>query len=188
MIKLIITDFDGTLADTFEANYKAYREVLSGHGVILTPEKYRECFGLRFDNFMHCLGIEDATLKKEIKIAKGELYPNYFEFIKVNSPLLEFIRAFRRNGGLTAIASTARGVNLKNALIHIGAENDFDFIVAGEMVRHGKPDPEIFNTVLELAGVSMSSVLIFEDSEVGCKAAEIAGINYIRVNNKFFNE
>ena len=45
MIKAIITDFDGTLVDTFEANLRAYQEAFYQVGITLMAEKYRECFG-----------------------------------------------------------------------------------------------------------------------------------------------
>lgn len=43
MIRAIITDFDGTLVDTFEANFRAYQKAFSECGIVLTAEKYREC-------------------------------------------------------------------------------------------------------------------------------------------------
>ena len=52
MIRAIITDFDGTLVDTFDANLKAYQKAFGEVGVVLSEEKYRECFGFRFDRFM----------------------------------------------------------------------------------------------------------------------------------------
>ena len=47
MIKAIITDFDGTLVDTFQANLQAYQKAFQAVGKDITAEKYRECFGLR---------------------------------------------------------------------------------------------------------------------------------------------
>lgn len=43
--KLIISDFDGTLVDTKEANFQAYKEVLSHFDFLLTKKsitKYSE--------------------------------------------------------------------------------------------------------------------------------------------------
>ena len=39
MIKGIITDFDGTLVDTFEANLRAYQKAFNDIGLDLTAEK-----------------------------------------------------------------------------------------------------------------------------------------------------
>ena len=79
MIKAIITDFDGTLVDTFEANLRAYQEAFYQVGITLTSEKYRECFGFRFDDFMSHMGINDNDTKNGIRLAKGDFYPLFFE-------------------------------------------------------------------------------------------------------------
>ena len=40
-IKLLITDFDGTLVDTFRANYMAYRKAFEEVGLVLCETDYR---------------------------------------------------------------------------------------------------------------------------------------------------
>lgn len=182
MIKAIVTDFDGTLVDTFQANFHAYQEAFNQVGLSLSEEQYRKCYGLRFDGFMDEMKIEDADVRKCIRTIKGECYPNHFAMLHVNQPLLDFIRMFRRCGGKTAVASTARGKNLLNALTHIGATEDFDLILAGEDVKEGKPSPEIYNTVMQRLGVLPSETLVFEDSSVGLQAAQAAGAHYIKIN------
>jgi beta-phosphoglucomutase-like phosphatase (HAD superfamily) len=51
-IKLLITDFDGTLVDTFEANLKAYQIAFKQCNLHLDTQIYRKYFGLRFDTFI----------------------------------------------------------------------------------------------------------------------------------------
>ncbi len=184
--KLLITDFDGTLVDTFRANFKAYQESFARCGLSLDEEKYRECFGYRFDRFMDAVGVEDPAVRAQIKEAKGDLYPNYFSELRVNEALLNMIKRFRLAGGKTAVASTARRKNLMNALEYIGAVDAFDLIVAGEEVTHGKPNPEIYLNVLSHFEVDSSQAIVFEDSPVGMQAAEAANISYIEINSSFY--
>ena len=82
----------------------------------------------------------------------------------------------------TAVASTARGKNLNNALKHISAVNDFDLILAGEDVVEGKPSPEIYEKVMRRIGVTPNETLIFEDSAVGIKAASASGARFVKIN------
>ena len=70
MIKAIITDFDGTLVDTFKANLLAYQMAFHEVGLTLTQEKYHECFGLRYDAFLSRMGIFDDNVANEIKNLK----------------------------------------------------------------------------------------------------------------------
>ena len=185
-IKLLISDFDGTLVDTFEPNFLGYEAAFRAVGMNIDRETYRKCFGLRFDRFMDRLGVESASLRQQIRDLKTEYYPLFFDRLKVNTALLEMIRAHHRGGGMTAIASTARVENLKNALEYIGATGDFDIIIAGEEVKEGKPSPEIYLTVLKQAGVKAEEALIFEDSPVGIEAAKSAKIPYIVITPEFF--
>ena len=180
-IKLLISDFDGTLVNTFRANYLAYKEAFSAVGRTITEKEYKACFGFRFDDFMKTMRIYDAEIANEIRKIKGESYPKYFSNFIVNTPLLEMIKLFRSSGGFTAVASTARKKNLMNALHYIGAEDAFSYILAGEDVSKGKPNPEIYKNVLQHFKLDPKEALVFEDSEVGMQAASNAGIGYIRI-------
>ena len=180
-IKLLITDFDGTLVNTFNANYQAYREAFESVGLSLSADDYRECYGLRFDGFMDKIGVDESEIRKRIRARKGECYPDYFNLLEVNRSLLSFIRMFRLGGGKTAVASTARRKNLTNALNHIQAAEDFDLILAGEDVVEGKPSPEIYKTVMSRMGAIPNETLIFEDSAVGLQAAQASGAHYIKI-------
>lgn len=186
MIKAIITDFDGTLVDTFEANLATYQKVLGDLQVKLPREKYREFFGLRFDAFMTAIGIDDALMRNHIKEVKTALYPSFFEKLSPNKVLIDFLMALRSSGVKIAIASTARKENLMNVLHYLGLEESFDLIMAGVNVSKGKPDPEIYTLTMSRLGVSPDEVLIFEDSQVGLQAAEASGAKYIKITEEFF--
>lgn len=185
-IKLLITDFDGTLVDTFFANYHAYREAFSQYGIYLSETIYKECFGLRFEAFMQKMGILDPIICSEIKELKMQYYPHYFNELIPNTPLIEFLKASKQSGIYIAIASTARKENLMNVLNHLGINKIFDFILSGADVSKGKPSPEIYLKALSTAQVDASQALVFEDSQVGIEAAESAGINYIKINTLFY--
>ena len=186
MIKAIITDFDGTLVDTFDANLATYQKVLGDYGIVLTREKYHECFGLRFDAFMTVVGVDDELMRDSIKEAKTAMYPSFFEKLLPNKVLIDFLMTVRASGVKIAIASTARKENLMNVLSYLGLDKSFDLIMAGVNVSKGKPDPEIYTLTMSQLGVSPDEVLIFEDSQVGLQAAEASGARYIKITEKFF--
>lgn len=185
-IKLIITDFDGTLVDTFDANFKSYQQAFIKNGIELTEQCYRGNFGYRFEDLMKRMKIHDNVLTQRIKKDKGDLYPSFFNLLKVNEPLLNFIRSFRKNGGNTAIASTASRENLLNAVGFLRIEEFFDLIVTGEDVTCAKPHPEIYDTTMNHFGVKSHQTIIFEDSQIGIESATAAGVNYIKITRKFY--
>lgn len=185
-VKLLITDFDGTLVDTFEANFLAYQKAFAMFGLELTEQQYRDCFGFRFDDFMSHMGINDNDTKNGIRLAKGDFYPLFFDKLIVNDPLLTLLKTFKNSGGLTAVASTARKENLMNALNFIDAADAFSLILTGEDVKQGKPNPAIYNKVLETLNVLPAEALIFEDSSVGISAANAAYVDYVQITKEYF--
>ena len=185
-IKAIISDFDGTLVDTFEANFLAYEQAFAEIGYSLTREMYRACFGLRYDKFIEQIGLEKNEDTRKVRDLKAQYYPQHFEHLKVNKTLVEFIRAFHADGGKTAIASTARRENLMAALKSIGATELFDVILAGDVVEHGKPNPEIYLKALEMLQVQAEDAICFEDTEVGVEAAKAAGVSVVKIDKNYY--
>ena len=179
-IKAIITDFDGTLVDTFMANYLAYKESFKQYGYTLTVDQYKVCYGLRYDGLCDKLNIS-VNDRNAVKEYKKKIYPNYFNYIKLNENLVRFIMSLKSMNIKTCIASTATRENLFNVLKHFNIDTYFDIIISGENVSKGKPDPEVYVKALNLLECESEEAIVFEDSEVGCEAAEAAGINYIKV-------
>lgn len=188
MIKAIICDFDGTLADTFAANYKAYQEAFEEQGLTLTEEAYRAAFGLRYDDFMRRMNIRDSQIAHAIRERKKELYPQCFHLLRPNKRLLDFVRSMHNSGVKTAIASTARKENLQNVVAYLDIAKDFNLIQSGNDVRHGKPDPEIYVRVMESLRVRPEDTLIFEDTEIGIQAAQASGAQCIQVTSNWYSD
>lgn len=187
MIKAVICDFDGTLADTFAANYHAYQKAFGEQGLTLTEETYRAAFGLRYDDFMRMMDIQDSQIAQDIRERKRELYPQCFHLLRPNKRLIEFVHACHNSGIKTAIASTARKENLQNVVAYLGIEKEFDLIQSGNDVRHGKPDPEIYVRVMEALQVRPEETLIFEDTEIGIQAAQACGAQCIQVTSSWYS-
>ncbi len=183
---LLISDFDGTLVDTFQANFLAYKEAFAKEGLFLTSERYRECFGFRFDKFMSSMGITDKETQQRIRENKKENYPYHFAQLRPNKKLIKLIKGVHALGGKTAIASTARKENLMNALGYLGIENIFDLIMTGEDVKEGKPSPEIYQKTMEKLGITPEETIIFEDSEIGMEAARRSGAEVIQITLEWF--
>lgn len=181
-IKLIILDFDGTLATTEQANMQAYILALREEGFSLSEEEFNSrFFGMRCPEFLEALGVEDADQRERIRRRKIEIYPSLFDSVKLNEPLWEFAQAFRCKGVKVWIVSTGQLENLTNAMRHLGIEGMVDGLLYSDDVKEPKPSPEAFLKVMEREGVTPEETLIFEDSMVGIAAAEASGAAYIKV-------
>lgn len=180
-IKAFISDLDGTLVDTFEANYQTYKVVFKMHNIDMSRQFYEENFGLRIDDLCKKLNIIDKDEINTIKVEKSNLYPLKFNYLKLNIYLLSVFTNAKQQGIKIALASTASKKNVYNVLNYFKLENLFDIIICGEDVSKGKPNPEVYETALKKLNISSNEALVFEDSEIGMKAAENANINYVKI-------
>ena len=60
----------------------------------------------------------------------------------------------------------------------------FPVVVTPEDVTHGKPAPDLFLLAAKKMGVAPKQCLVFEDAEPGIKAAEAAGMKWVRVPSR----
>lgn len=182
MIRLILLDFDGTLADTRLANYRAYAAALAEEGVALDRDTYlSRLFGMRCPEFLRTMGFTDDADIDRIRRRKIELYPTFFDSVRLNRPLWDFCCDFRRQGCRVWIVSTGQPDNLRNAMRYLGLDDGVDGIIAAGDVAESKPSPECFLRAMREEGVSPSETLIFEDSPVGMEAARRSGAAWFRV-------
>lgn len=181
-IKLLLIDFDGTLVDTRQANYRAYRDVMKEVNFELDEELYlNNYFGIRCGEFMRQLGFTDSYEIDRMRRRKIEIYPNHFDTVKLNEPLLDFAQSFRAQGGKVWIVSTGQTVNIQNVMDHLSLNDKVDGLITGADVKNSKPSAECYLKVMNREGVAPSQSLIFEDSSVGIQAAIESGAHYIKV-------
>lgn len=120
-IKLLLLDFDGTLADTRRANTLAYVQALRETGYTLAEETYETTyFGMRCNEFLTRFGIADPAERERIRLRKIALYPAFFDTVRLNRPLWEFCRQFRSRGGRVWIVSTGSRANIENVMAYLG--------------------------------------------------------------------
>lgn len=181
-LRLLLLDFDGTLADTRRAHYRAYAQAFAEAGHTLTEEEYAtHYFGMRCGEFLRAKGIVDPDEADRIRRRKIALYPAFFDEIRLNEPLWNFCRSFRRQGGRVWVVSTGQRENLRNALRHLRLEAEIDGLITGSDVVRSKPAPDPFLEAMAREGVSPAETLIFEDSPVGIEAARRSGAPYVVV-------
>ncbi len=193
-IRLLLLDFDGTLADTRRANTLAYVATMHEAGYPLTEEQYEaDYFGMRCNEFLTHYGITDAAERERLRLRKIELYPTFFSSVQLNEPLWQFCCQFREQGGRVWIVSTGSRDNITNVMRHLGIGEPgsdakssprgcVDGILSGTDVRDPKPSPECFLEVMRREGCTPAETLIFEDSKYGLEAAERSGAGYFKVS------
>ena len=120
-IRLLLLDFDGTLADTRRANTLSYVAALGEAGYTLTEEEYAaRYFGMRCNEFLTRFGIADPAERERLRLRKIALYPTFFDTVRLNEPLWTFCRQFHAGGGRVWVVSTGSRANIDNVMRHLG--------------------------------------------------------------------
>jgi HAD superfamily hydrolase (TIGR01509 family) len=84
-------------------------------------------------------------------------------------------------GVCTTSTERAAQAVVKNVLDDI----QFEVVLAGDVVKNKKPDPEIYQLALERTGLESGVCIVFEDSSNGVKAAKAAGMNVVATVNEY---
>ncbi|MEG0076447.1 HAD family hydrolase [Anaerorhabdus sp.] len=179
MIKCVIFDCDGTMFDTEKLAKKAYEDFASAHDVVLDQEFWGGICGTGYEYAKPQLERYPVIAENLSKIAANRLH-NITQgalFAKdnlVKKGLYELLDYCKANQIKVAIASSSHLEYVTMLLNHMSKPYEFDFILCGDMITHKKPDPEIFNTVVEKLGVKPEETLVLEDSIMGLIAAKRA--------------
>ncbi len=195
-IRLILLDFDGTLADTRRANTLAYVATLREAGYPLTEAEYEACyFGMRCDEFLRERGITDPKEREHLRLRKIALYPTFFDTVRLNEPLWNFCRQFQRQwrtgmDRLDGQSGQYRQCDAPSWHRRTGRrcpERPSRRHLSGADVVRSKPAPDCFLEAMRREGCTPSETLIFEDSDVGIEAARRSGAGYFRIGKEAFH-
>ncbi len=182
-LRAVLWDLDGTLVDSEEYHWRAWRDTMAAEGVPLTFEQFRATFGWRNDAILRqWLGSDVDPLRMErIADAKEEAYRN---LVRAGGlvPLpgaAEWVRRLHAEGWAQAVASSAPRLNIEVVMQAIGLADQFQATAASEDVERGKPDPQVFLVAASRLGVPPARAIVVEDAPAGVEAARRAGMRSI---------
>lgn len=174
-MKLMMIDLDGTLFDTKEINYRAYKDAIEPYGYDIDYKYYCEfCNGRHYTDFLPQITTTDEKVLLDMHERKKEAYTKYLNYGRVNWALVDIIKN-RGKDCKVALVTTASKQNTYDILNEFGLANIFNLILTREDITKSKPDPEGFLKAMSKYNVEPKNCIIFEDSSVGIEAAEKTG-------------
>jgi beta-phosphoglucomutase len=181
----VIWDMDGTLVDTAELHFEAWRVTCAELGRDFSRAEFAATFGRRNPDIMDFLfpGRFSAAEVDRIGERKEQLYRAAAERLGV-TPLpgvRQLMEGLNRLGVKQAIGSSAPRANLDLILRLTGIERFLSAVVSAEDTTRGKPDPQVFLVAAQRLGVEPRRCLVFEDAPAGVAAAKAGGMKCIAV-------
>lgn len=188
MIRAIIFDLDGVLADTTKIHFDSLLWAISTH----LPVGIEEAMKLVTDDgtttkhklikLQKQLSLTDEVVKL-IDTLKQDKTKENLVGISTNDEVIHTIRELKIRNCKLAVASNARAENVEIILNTLGIKDQFVEILSNESVSKPKPDPEIFLEVMRRIGVQPYETLILEDSESGIAAANASKAFVLKINS-----
>ena len=196
-LRAIVFDFDGVIANSEPLHFRGYRDILAEEGVTLTEADYYARY-LGFDDVgafeavaaQHGLAwsgarIADLVARKAVRLEALErdvsvLFPGAADAVRRAAAAMP-----------VAIASGARGEEIRRVLAREHLLSCFAAIVAAEDTAVSKPAPDPYLRALALLAPAVGDRLraaecvAIEDSHWGLDSARAAGLRTVAVTNTY---
>jgi beta-phosphoglucomutase len=184
-LRAVLWDLDGTLLDSTECHWSAWREIMGEQGRDVTYDDFIATYGQRNDYVLRRMIGPHLTPDEigRLGAAKEERYRALLRTrgIQLLPGAEQWLRALQAAGWRQALASSAPWSNIAMIINAPALRDLLDAVVSGGDARHGKPAPDTFLLAAEKVGVPPAQCVVVEDSPAGVEGARRAGMRCIGV-------
>ena len=185
MIKAIIFDLDGVIADTDRTRFGMLKSILRKRGIYLDDMFYSRSVGKDTKAFLkECFGrtVSDKDIDNISEEKTRELLASPEKYITALPHAVECINELYRLGYRLAVSSSSSRREMQLILDTLRVAKYFSVIAGSESAKNPKPDPQIYLECIRQLGLPREQCIAVEDSRNGIMAAKAAGIACIAVS------
>ncbi|MBE6232675.1 MAG: HAD family hydrolase [Bacteroidales bacterium] len=177
-IRMVILDFDGTLADTAAVIIRTMQATISELGLpSRTDEQCAAMIGLRLVEIPPVLFPECSIDADIYARTYRRLFHEYDteDAVKIYPAVAETLKTLKSKGIILTIASSRSHASLAEYVERLGLSSFISHILGADDVDKGKPDPEPVNRILERFGISPEETMVVGDTSFDIMMGRNAG-------------
>lgn len=174
----ILIDLDGTLANSLSVMYQAYQKFLWQFNVEPTLTEFDSLNGPPLEEVVRRLKSTHS-----LRDDAYALHLNYFSLIddlytkvRPTAGAEALLLAAKDNHCSVGVVTSNSMKRTKEWLENVGLAHLVNFIISGDDVKNGKPDPEPYQLAAQHVNCPLSQIIAIEDSLQGAKSAVDAGL------------
>lgn len=173
---LVIFDCDGVLVDSELLSCRCLSEALAGHGIDASVKAIVDQFlGRSIDSILSHYQATGAAFPDDFSATLGQSIRS--AFAESLRPIPDMKEVLLTLSARCCVASSSDRERVAYTLTLTGLAHFFDdHLYTAEMVRHGKPAPDLFLHAASAMGASPARTLVVEDSVSGVQAGKAAGM------------
>jgi len=176
MIKYLVFDFDGTLADTTEGILQTTRATFARMGLpIPSDDDIRLGIGLPLKGSLHTAGVPDDRLDEGSDIYHEIFYEIAPKHITIYPGVRESLEMLAAKGLRMGIATSRTEHSLVMLLEEHGIRQYFEILGSVGCVERPKPAPDLVRWVLERFGADPSEAMVIGDTTYDIQMGTAAG-------------
>ncbi|HET7627735.1 MAG TPA: HAD family hydrolase [Bacillales bacterium] len=181
MLKAVIFDFDGTLADTLPIVFRSFQEIFRSYkNETKTAEDIKALFGPSEERIIRGV-FDEKDYAQAVEDYHDYYWKHHDKWVKRSREIERLLQLIRERGLKLAIMTGKGRRSLDLSLKALGMEKMFDMTVTGDEVVRPKPDPEGLLKIVEAFDVSPNEAVFVGDSDTDVRAGKRAGMETIAV-------
>ena len=180
----VLLDVDGTLVDSNYHHTIAWSRALREHGHDARLAAIHRLIGMGGSLLLErVIGQSDDEIEGAWRTHFDELIPEVHAFERAG----DLLRALHERGVVVVLATSSPKDLLEQLKTKLEADEAIDVVVTADDVDEAKPDPDIFETARDKAGLEADEVIVIGDSVWDVEAAAKAGLRCIAVETGGFS-
>ena len=180
--KAYLFDCDGTVADSMPLHYVAWKKALGEWNCEFDEKLFYEWGGMPIAEIIATLN-RQRGLNMPVPVVEKRKELLYYELLaelKAVPEVLEHIEDAHGRIPFAVVSGSTRD-SVTTSLRTLKLLDRFDTLVCAGDYKKSKPDPEPFLLAAERLKVAPEHCLVFEDTEMGIRAAKAAGMAWVKV-------